>query len=380
MRFPKILSGHLRYTVLAFAIAGCTTILPESPIAPTTATPTRVSLALQSLPPPRARIPVAVYSNEDLTGQYKEQDNGQTLSRAVTQGGAPMLMRALQQAGGRTWFTVLERAELDILLQERQILTEMRRIYRSEQSVEASVLPPLLSASIIMEGAIVGYDTNTVTGGIGARLLGIGADQKYQHDTVTVSLRAISAKTGEVLNTVTASKAVASIRTQGNVFRFINLEELLEAEAGVSINEPRYIAVRQAIDAAVIAMILEGSEIGIWDFADPAGGRALVAAYRNGMQLEPAPRVGVSTANPTSVVQTAARPPAPSRTAKVTQVTRPLPAGTPRAAQPQQMPTPASPANETPPAPSADEPALGSRPQGGESISTAVALLDRPPE
>lgn len=371
MSFFGTLPRRIRYIALAAALSGCSTVLPQSPIAPTTVTATRAALALKDLPPPKARIPVAVYSNEDLTGQYKEQDTGQTLSRAVTQGGAPMLMRALQQAGGRRWFTVLERAELDILLQERQILTEMRRIYRSEDSVDANVLPPLLSASIIMEGAIVGYDTNTVTGGIGARLLGIGADQRYQHDTVTVSLRAISAKTGEVLNTVTASKAVASIRTQGNVFRFINLEELLEAEAGVSINEPRYIAVHQAIDAAVIAMILEGSEIGMWEFADPAEGRALIAAYRGGKLLEPAARRGVSTSDPAGVVQTVARRPEPIRAAEVTQVTRPLPPGTPRAAAPQPVP----PARVLPPAPSIDEPALGAAPQEDGSLSTASLIL-----
>ena len=51
----------------------------------------------------------------------------QTLSRAVTQGATSMLIKALQDAGDGSWFTVIEREQLDNLLKERQIITEMRR-------------------------------------------------------------------------------------------------------------------------------------------------------------------------------------------------------------------------------------------------------------
>src|SRR5690606_11228931 len=140
----------------------------------------------------------------DLTGQYGESSTGgQTLSHAVTQGGVSLLIKALQDAGERRWFTVLDRSRLDDTLKERQIVTEMRRIYRDEAEVPASVLPPLQHASISIQGGITRYDTYTKTGGLGARYLGIGADTKWQQDTVTISLRAVSTNTSEVLASVT---------------------------------------------------------------------------------------------------------------------------------------------------------------------------------
>ncbi len=174
--------------VAAGLLGGCASIPPEGTHRPSLAQVTQQSQSLRDLPPPDRRVAVAVYDFPDLTGQYKERDNVQSLSRAVTQGGANMLIKALQDAGERRWFTVLDRARLDDLLKERQIVTEMRRLYRNEQRINASVLPPLDHAGIIMQGGITGYDTNTMTGGIGARYLGIGGDTKWQLDTVTVTV------------------------------------------------------------------------------------------------------------------------------------------------------------------------------------------------
>src|SRR3546814_8620815 len=41
--------------------------------------------------------------------------------------------------------------------------------------------------------------TNTLTGGMGAQYLGIGAHTQYREDNVTVYLRAVSTNTGEIL-------------------------------------------------------------------------------------------------------------------------------------------------------------------------------------
>lgn len=236
--------------------------------------------ALREIPPPKQRIRVSVYDFPDLTGQYKERDVVQTLSRAVTQGGSAMLIKALQDAGERRWFSVLDRSGLQDLIRERQIITEMRRLYRGEEQIDPAALGPLDHAGIVLQGGIVGYDTNTQTGGFGARYLGIGADTKWQLDTVTVSLRAVSTETGEVLASVTTQKPIASSAVQGSIFRYIELDKLLEYEAGLTTNEPKYIAVQQAIEKAVMALIIEGSELGVWSFADPAAGRAMIQRYR----------------------------------------------------------------------------------------------------
>lgn len=294
------------------ALAGCQTEhMMSTPLSmqPALTPVTQQSNTLRNLPPPSKRIVVAVYDFPDLTGQFKERDTVQSLSKAVTQGGAAMLIKALQDAGERRWFTVLDRAELDDLLKERQIVTEMRRIYRNEQQIKADVLPPLRHAGIIMQGGITGYDTNTMTGGMGARYLGIGADAKWQQDTVTVTLRAVSTNTGEVLASVSVHKMVASTQLQGGAFRYIMLDRILEAEAGVTQNEPKQIAVQQAIEKAVTSLIIEGADLGVWGFQNPAQGQELVDAYMNekygtkitvAAQTAPAP----DTANPTQVVET----------------------------------------------------------------------------
>lgn len=298
----------LAAVAMTLALAGCQT--PTEGVMQPVMTPiTTQSQSLRTLPAPQQRIAVAVYDFPDLTGQYKERENVQTLSRAVTQGGAPMLIKALQDAGERRWFTVLDRARLDDILKERQIVTEMRRIYRNEQRIDPRALPPLDHAGIIMQGGITGYDTNTMTGGLGARYLGIGGDVKWQQDTVTVTLRAVSTNSGEVLASVSVHKMIASHALQGGAFRYIALDRILEAEAGVTQNEPKQIAVQQAIEKAVSAIIIEGAELGVWRFADPAAGKAAIAAYRGekyGTKLTaraetvPPPE----TSNPASVVET----------------------------------------------------------------------------
>lgn len=296
---------------MVIALAGCQTAVDPGLYEPTLTPVTTQSYNLRALPAPAKRFPVAVYDFPDLTGQYKERDNVQSLSRAVTQGGATMLIKALQDAGERRWFSVLDRARLDDILKERQIVTEMRRVYRNEQRIPAGVLPPLAHAGIIMQGGITGYETNVHTGGIGVRYLGLGPHARWQRDSVTVTLRAVSTNTGEVLASVTVHKDIASTSLQGGNFSFIEIDRILEVEAGVTKNEPKHIAVQQAIEKAVVALVIEGAELGVWSFADKAAGQAAIDAYRGekyGDRITPAaysvPRP--DTRNPTHVVETIA--------------------------------------------------------------------------
>ena len=216
LRFRKFVIAVPAFALVA-ALAGCTSLplgeqgaLSSGQFKPVLTPITSVNSELRSLPPPVRRVVVAVYDFPDLTGQFKDQDNFQSLSKAVSQGGAPMLIKALQDAGQRSWFTVLDRAALNDLLKERQIVTEMRKVYRGEDNIDPGVLPPLNYASIVLEGGITGYDTNTQTGGVGANFLGIGANTKWTQDTITVTLRAVSAKTSEVLANVTVNKVIDS--------------------------------------------------------------------------------------------------------------------------------------------------------------------------
>jgi len=273
--------------LLAVALGGCATVTRDGRTAFPETRPeafipdkTQTQTLLARLPAPTRPIAVAVYGFVDQTGQYKPSETGQTLSRAVSQGGGSILVKALQDAGNRQWFTIVERESLRNLLNERQIIREMRERYLGEQDVNPQALPALLFAGVLLEGGIVGYDTNTVTGGAGAAFLGIGGHTEYRQDTVTVYLRAVSVRTGEVLTSVTASKTIASQSLGANAFRYVGFKELFQAEAGYTTNEPDQVALQQAIEKAVYDLVLEGVELKLWEFSDAAAGMPLLEEYQ----------------------------------------------------------------------------------------------------
>ena len=224
----------------------------------------------QLLPPQGGPLVVAVYGFRDLTGQRKSQPLIASLSSAVTQGAENYLIKALQDVGEARWFTVLERVGLENLIKERQMIRQMREQY---QGRDAKMLPPMMFAGIIMEGGIVGYDSNTLTGGSGVRLFGIGASTQYQSDTVTVTLRTVSVATGEILTTVTVTKTVLSYMDKITLLRFVGdgtslgaNANALEGEIGGSINESINKAVDMAVQAAVVQTINDGARKGHWAF------------------------------------------------------------------------------------------------------------------
>lgn len=190
-------------------------ICPEGPkIVPSATT------QLTTLPAPNSQAVVAVYDFQDLTGQRKSKDNIASFSTAVTQGGIHILIEALRDAGGGTWFVVVERSGLDNLSRERQLIVNTRKTYNGE---EGNTLKPLLYAGMLLEGGIVAYDTNIRTGGSGARYLGIGSKNQYREDVVTVTLRAVLVQTGEVLLNVTTTKTILSTGAGVDVLSLIHI-------------------------------------------------------------------------------------------------------------------------------------------------------------
>lgn len=217
-------------------------------------------------PPAEGQVTVAVYNFRDMTGQRKATQNIASLSSAVTQGADAYLVKSLQEVGGGKWFKVLERGGLDNLIKERQLIRQMRELY---QGKDAQPLPPMLFAGMILEGGIIGYDSNTMSGGSGARLLGIGASTEYRQDEVTISLRAVSVATGEVLVAVNVSKTVISFQDKAGVLRFYDAgTRSLELETGSATNESMNKAVQLAIHAGVVELIQQGAAKGHWKFKE----------------------------------------------------------------------------------------------------------------
>lgn len=208
------------------------------------------------------QITIAVYEFTDQTGQRKPNPNFSQLSTAVTQGPDVWVISALKSVSNGNWFKVVERKGLSNLVKERQLIRSTRELYDGERD---NVLKPLVFAGLIVEGGIVGYDSNVASGGVGARYFGIGLSEQYRTDQVTVSLRLVAVQTGEILLSVSATKTIASYSKGGDVFRFLDMStKALEFESGQATNEPVNYAIRTTIEHAVLQMIYEGVNKKLW--------------------------------------------------------------------------------------------------------------------
>ena len=249
--------------LLSVLLSGCATMASMPP------TVSEIAYKEMSKVPAPAggKIVLAVYQFGDMTGQQKPNDNFGEMSKAVTQGGSNLLIKALKDVGDGKWFRVAERESLQSLLQERKLIRTTRQMTQGDK---AKPLGPMLYAGAYLTGGIVGYDSNTLTGGAGHRFLGIGASAQYRQDTVTVMLRLINVVSGEVELTVMTEKTIISVGVGGDKFKYKDLDtQLLEIEAGIAKNEPVTYAVRKTIEGAVVELINAGQKKGLWKFKAP---------------------------------------------------------------------------------------------------------------
>jgi curli production assembly/transport component CsgG len=213
------------------------------------------------------KMTIAVYSFTDKTGQRKPADNIANLSSAVTQGSEVWVIKALSEVGNESWFEVVERVGMDNLIKERQLIRNTRQAYEKNLPNGPRELKPMVFAGLILEGGIIGYDSNVAVGGVGARYLGLGAQTEYRVDTVTIVMRLVSVSSGKVLLSIAAEKTIASSRSGADVFKFLDLgTKLIESETGYSVNEPVNYAVRAAIEAGIVELIYEGEKKELWKF------------------------------------------------------------------------------------------------------------------
>jgi curli production assembly/transport component CsgG len=231
---------------------------------------------LMDLPKPQEKIVTAVYKFRDQTGQYKTSETGANWSTAVTQGATTILIRALEESG---WFIPIERENMANLLNERKIIRTSRAQYEGVDPNNESMLPPLLFAGVILEGGIISYESNILTGGAGVRYFGADLSGQYREDRVSIYIRAVSTANGKVLKTVYTTKSILSQEVSAGLFRYVKAKRLLEAETGFTYNEPSEICVTEAIEKAVESLIIEGVEDRLWALQNPKDTASV--AFRN---------------------------------------------------------------------------------------------------
>jgi len=263
--FIKIIS----VLIIVCLASGCNSFLePLKTYNATLGPKTTASRELTSLPAPKEKIVAAVYKFRDQTGQYKASDVGTSWSTAVTQGATSILLKALEESG---WFITIEREGLSDLLNERKIIRSSRANYGANNNETEPLVPPLLFAGAILEGGIISYDTNVLTGGEGIKYFGVGGSDQYRQDRISIYLRAISTQSGRILKTVYTTKMILSQQVDIGVYRFVDFQRLLEVETGYSSNEPVELCVKEAIEKAVQSLIIEGIKDKLWELKYPEG-------------------------------------------------------------------------------------------------------------
>lgn len=287
MKLFKLSLVALSVTILA----GCSTVRPfkDAEINEAPKVTESMNSDYHKIPAPaQPPVTIAVYGFTDKTGQRKPSNTLSMFSTAVTQGAEAYLIKSLQDAGNRQWFTVVERVSLDNLLKERQMIKQTREIYDGEK---AKMLPPLTLAGVILEGGIIDYNSNTLTGGTGARWLGIGPSTQYTQDIVVISLRLVSVQTGEILTTVTVEKNLLSTADSITALKFFNAgTRAFEFDSMQTYNEPGNYALRSAIDQAVVEIIKRGERQNLWQFkqveAKPATATQPQAAVKSAVEVK----------------------------------------------------------------------------------------------
>ena len=240
-------------------LSGCLTAPPKEAAKPTLMPRAQSFRDLTHLPPPAGKVFVSVYNIQDETGQFKAYP-ASNFSTAVPQSATAMLVTALKDS---RWFVPLERQGLQNLLNERKII----RAAQENGTVAMNNRVPLQSltaANVMIEGSIIGYESNVKSGGVGARYFGIGGDTQYQLDQVAVNLRVVNVSTGEILSSVNTSKTILSYEVQAGVFRFIDYQRLLEGEIGYTANEPVMLCLMSAIETGVIYLVNDGISRNLW--------------------------------------------------------------------------------------------------------------------
>jgi curli production assembly/transport component CsgG len=240
-------------------LAGCSVTRPAD-VAPNAqlTPPSAITRDLVHLPPAKGKVAVAVYAFRDQTGQYKAAPDS-SFSTSVTQGAASILVKALKDSN---WFLPVERENLQDLLTERKIVRALEQ--PQEKGAPVVTLPQLTPASVLVEGGVTAYESNVRTGGIGARYLGVGMSSQYRVDQVTINLRTVDMRGGHILNAVSTTKTIYSYEVHPSVFRFVSFKNLVELEGGLTRNEPAQLCVKEAIEAAVVHLIVQGVKDKNW--------------------------------------------------------------------------------------------------------------------
>ncbi|MCG9692667.1 CsgG/HfaB family protein [Vibrio sp. Isolate22] len=198
---------------------------------------------------------VTVYRFADFSGQRKQGLLYQEVSTAVPQGLDSMLMHSLSTINQGKLYKVIDRTFLSHMLDERQL---------ASVSVSPKNLGILKVPSIVFTGGVIAYDHNNRQAAGGIFFNDFSLSSEYSVDTVTVSLRAVSVKTGEILLSSISKKSIVSVSSGINSYKIFD-DNLMQLELGGAYNEPVSVATRLAIEQSILDITEKALELGWWN-------------------------------------------------------------------------------------------------------------------
>lgn len=209
---------------------------------------TTATQLLASLPEPKEKVSIAVYSILDKTGQYKE-DGHVSQSRVVTQGATEMLITALVRS---RQFAVLDRVQFQRILNEQNLITQ-KRIAEGE----GPKIGKLTGADYIVEGAITEYDVDVVTGGLGLKIAGKGVSTKQARASCAIDIRVTDTTTGEVIWAKSLKKEILGKKAGLTLFSFMG-KSIVEFETGKGIQQAINLVIRTLLEETIYKLCKSG--------------------------------------------------------------------------------------------------------------------------
>lgn len=193
----------------------------------------------------------------DLTGKYTEAEGGSV----ITQGGAHMVMTALGKLGPA--ITLIERVATEI--PDRELAYMDRRQLgdgrQHEVPGEEGTVPWLpyfggtvLRSDYYIVGAITEVNWNISSGGAEARFSGFGAGTRNMTMNVAVDLRLVDTVSTRVVGTTSFQKQIVGREVGADIYRFFG-EYLFDLNTGQRMQEPVQLAVRTALELAVLELV-----------------------------------------------------------------------------------------------------------------------------
>ncbi len=208
---------------------------------------------LEKRPPDYVPYNIGIYNCIDTSGQKRKgAGGGSDFSSAVPQDCSPFLMSSFRDVG---FYRVLERTRIDDVLKERQLATVMHG------ELGKTILGKMHIADAVMMGQILSYDRSVTQSAGGLALSALGGSRQQVSDSFTFSLRAVSTKTGELIDEVLVKKTVTSLQLDGHVLRVVGVE-MASLEYGASENEAVGVALQEAVDLAVRTLTEQGIKKG----------------------------------------------------------------------------------------------------------------------